>query len=40
MTDSLGHEFIVVLMDTVFGNDLTMPQMRSYMNGERDARKG
>ena len=40
VTDSLGHEKVWYFMDTVFGNDLTVQQMRWYMNGERDARKG
>lgn len=40
VTDSLGHEKIWYFMDTVFGNDLSVPQMRLYMAGERDARKG
>lgn len=40
VTDSLGHERIWYFMDTVFGNDLSIPQMRWFMNGERDARKG
>lgn len=40
VTDSLGHERIWYFMDTVFGNDLSIQQMRWYMNGERDARKG
>lgn len=40
VTDSLGRERIWYFMDTVFGNELTIPQMRWYMEGERDARKG
>lgn len=40
VTDSLGREKVWYFMDTVFGNDLTIPQMRWYMAGERDARKG
>lgn len=40
VTDSLGREKVWYFMDTVFGNDLTVPQMRWYLNGERDARKG
>lgn len=40
VTDSLGHEKVWYFMDTIFGNDLTIQQMRWYMNGERDARKG
>ena len=37
---SLGREKVWYFMDTVFGNDLSIQQMRWYMNGERDARKG
>lgn len=40
VTDSLGHEKIWYFMDTLFGNDLSIPEMRWYMAGERDARKG
>ena len=40
VTDSLGREKVWYFMDTVFGNDLSIQQMRWYMNGERDARKG
>lgn len=40
VTDSLGREKIWYFMDTVFGNDLTIQQMRWYLKGERDARKG
>lgn len=40
VTDSLGKEKIWYFMDTVFGNDLSIPQMRKYLAGERDARKG
>lgn len=40
VSDSLGREKIWYFMDTVFGNDLSIQQMRWYMNGERDARKG
>lgn len=38
VTDSLGKEKIWYFMDTVFGNDLSIPQMRRYLVGERDAR--
>ena len=38
--DSLGKEKIWYFHDTIFGNDLTPDQMRWFMNGERDARKG
>ena len=40
VTDSLGKEKIWYFMDTVFGNDLSIPEMRRYMAGERDTRKG
>jgi hypothetical protein len=40
VTDSLGKEKIWYFMDTIYGNDLSIPQMRWYMSGERDARKG
>ncbi|MBP9080418.1 MAG: hypothetical protein KBF80_09235 [Flavobacteriales bacterium] len=40
VTDSLGHERVWYFMDTLFGNDYTVPQMRWFINGERDARKG
>lgn len=40
VTDSLGRERVWYFMDTLFGNDLTIPQMRWYLEGERDARKG
>lgn len=38
VTDSLGKEKVWYFMDTVFGNDLSIPQMRRYLVGERDAR--
>lgn len=38
--DSLGKEKVWYFHDTIFGNDLTPDQMRWFMNGERDARKG
>ena len=40
VVDSLGREKVWYFMDTLFGNDLTVPQMRWYLNGERDARNG
>lgn len=40
VTDSLGHERIWYFHDTVFGNDLTVEQMRWFLKGEQDARKG
>lgn len=38
--DSLGHERIWYFHDSVFGNDLTVEQMRWFLAGERDARHG
>lgn len=40
VSDSLGHERVWYFMDTLFGNDYTVAQMRWFINGERDARKG
>jgi hypothetical protein len=40
VTDSLGHEKVWYFHDTLFGNDYTIPQMRWFINGERDARNG
>ena len=40
VTDSLGQEKVWYFKDTLFGNDYTIPEMRWFMNGERDARKG
>ncbi len=40
VTDSLGRERIWYFYDTVFGNDLTIDQMRWFIKGEQDARKG
>ncbi|HEY0978625.1 MAG TPA: hypothetical protein VGE21_14225 [Flavobacteriales bacterium] len=40
VTDSVGREKVWYFMDTIFGNDLTVDQMRWFINGERDARKG
>ena len=40
VTDSLGQERVWYFMDTLFGNDYTVDQMRWYINGERDARNG
>lgn len=39
-TDSLGHERIWYFHDTLFGNDFTVQQMRHYIAGQQDARKG
>ncbi len=40
VTDSLGRERIWYFHDTVFGNDLTIDQMRRFILGEQDARAG
>ncbi len=40
VTDSLGRERIWYFYDTVFGNDLTIDQMRWFIKGEQDARNG
>jgi hypothetical protein len=40
VTDSAGREKVWYFMDTVFGNDYTVPQMRWFIKGERDARYG
>lgn len=40
VTDSLGRERIWYFYDTVFGNDLTVEQMRWFLKGEQDARQG
>lgn len=40
VTDSLGRERIWYFHDTLFGNDLTVDQMRYYIKGEQDARAG
>jgi len=40
VTDSLGRERIWYFYDTVFGNDLTIDQMRWFLKGEQDARAG
>jgi hypothetical protein len=40
VTDSLGHEKVWYFMDSVFGNEYTVPQMRWFIKGERDARYG
>lgn len=38
--DTLGREKIWYFHDTVFGNDLTVPEMRWFIKGEQDARHG
>jgi len=40
VTDSLGRERVWYFHDTLFGNDLTVDQMRYYIKGEQDARLG
>lgn len=40
VTDSLGRERIWYFYDTIFGNDLTVEQMRWFIKGEQDARDG
>lgn len=40
VTDSLGRERIWYFVDTVFGNDMTIDEMRSFIKGEQDARTG
>ncbi|MBL0129000.1 MAG: hypothetical protein IPP83_16485 [Flavobacteriales bacterium] len=38
--DTLGHERIWYFHDTIFGNELTIDQMRCFIKGEQDARAG
>jgi len=40
VTDSLGRERIWYFYDTIFGNDLTVDEMRWFIKGEQDARDG
>src|SRR5690606_39942990 len=40
VVDSLGHEKVWYFMDTLFGNTYTVPQMRWFIEGQRDVRKG
>lgn len=40
VTDSLGRERVWYFYDTIFGNDMTVDQMRSYIKGQADAREG
>ena len=40
VTDSLGEERVWYFMDTVFGNDYSVDQMRWLIKGEQDARSG
>lgn len=40
VTDSLGHERVWYFHDTVFGNELTVQEMRWFIKGEQDAQAG
>ena len=40
VVDSLGVERIWYFYDTIYGNDLTVDQMRWFIKGEQDARTG
>ncbi|MBK8227585.1 MAG: hypothetical protein IPK70_10475 [Flavobacteriales bacterium] len=40
VTDTLGKEKIWYFQDTVFGNELSIQEMRWFIKGEQDARKG
>ena len=40
VTDTLGRERIWYFHDTVFGNDLSVQEMRWFIKGEQDARNG
>lgn len=40
VTDSLGREKVWYFQDTVFGNDLSVQEMRWFIKGEQDARAG
>jgi len=40
VTDSLGKERIWYFQDTVFGNELSVQEMRWFIKGEQDARIG
>lgn len=40
VTDTLGRERIWYFHDSLFGNDLTVEQMRWFIKGEQDARNG
>lgn len=40
VTDTLGREKIWYFHDTVFGNDLSVQEMRWFIKGEQDARNG
>ena len=40
VTDSLGVEKLWYFQDSMFGNDFSVQEMRHYIRGEQDARKG
>lgn len=40
VTDSLGKERVWYFQDTVFGNDMSIQEMRYFIKGEQDARSG
>ncbi len=40
VTDSLGRERVWYFVDTVFGNDMSLDEMRCFIKGEQDARSG
>lgn len=40
VTDSVGRERMWYFQDTIFGNTYSIPEMRWYIKGERDARDG
>lgn len=40
VTDSIGREKVWYFMDTLFGNEYSVQEMRWFIQGERDARKG
>ena len=40
VTDTLGREKIWYFQDTVFGNELSIQEMRWFIKGEQDARTG
>lgn len=40
VTDSLGRERVWYFQDTLFGNDLSVNEMRWFIKGEQDARRG
>jgi hypothetical protein len=40
VTDSLGRERVWYFQDTLFGNDFSVNEMRWFIKGEQDARRG